>query len=460
MLLFCLLFTPAAKSQITVTPDAPGYCLGAEITISYTGEWGPGSNWSTLFLGLVPIQITDQPSFQFTPVPFIFSEFRVEAFDASGMNPYTETIDVNSVLPPSGPSLNLQTPAGDVCEGELISATFNPGWDGVECSDEYQYFTTTGGVEAGPFPYTEGELLSTGGMEEVRIQGRRANCNPNAGCSASAWEDLAFWNVDDDAVPPVINSCAPDRSFNAGADCEVVVPDLTGEITYTDNCDLSPLITQLPAAGTLIGAGVTPVIITVTDAGGNFNNCTANITVIDDTPPEITACPGNISNFADTSYCGTVLSWTPPIAADNCPGVVISSTHGPGDLFPVGITTVTYTATDAAGLTAQCSFDIEVLAAPDPLISGSDPVCAPGFYTYSVTDPGSHTFLWTVGNGTIIGSDTSPQVDVEWTGIAQGTVSVQVTSGSGCSVSNSITVDKNQRPVTSIISSGSSLTRR
>ena len=460
LLFFCLLFSTTTKAQITVTPDAPGYCLGAEVTISYTGTWGPGSSWSTLFLGIIPIVITDQPSFQFTPVPFVFSEFVVEAFDASGLNPYTETIDVNSVLPPNGPGLNTQTPAGDICEGELVSATFDPGWGGVECSDEFQYITQTGGVASGPFSYTEGALVSTGGVEEVWIQGRRGNCNPNAGCSASAWVNLAHWNVDNDAVPPIITTCAPDRMLNVDADCELVVPDLTGEISYTDNCDLSPVLTQVPAAGTIVGTGVTAVIITVTDVGGNFASCTANITGIDDTPPEITGCPANISIMSDTSYCGAELNWTAPIATDNCPGLVLNSTHSPGDFFSIGITSVTYTATNDGGLTAQCSFDVEVQAAPDPLISGPDPVCTPGFATYSVTDPGSHSFLWTVSNGTIIGSDTSPQVDVEWTGTVQGTISVQVTSGSGCSVSNSYAVDKTQTPVTGIVNSSSSLIRR
>jgi HYR domain/PKD-like domain len=460
LLSFCLLFHPGTKAQIAVIPDAPGYCLGAEITITYAGEWGPGSNWSVLFLGVTPIRITDESSFQFTPVPFVFESFQAEVFDASGMNPHIETLDVNSVVLPTAPALNAQNPPGDVCEGELVSAIFNPGWGGVECSDNYQYFTMTGGVESGPFPYTEAELIVTDGIEEVWIQGRRGDCNPNSECKASEWITLAFWEVENDVTPPVISTCAADRSMNADTGCEAVVPDLTGEISFTDNCDPVPVLTQLPTAGSLISTGVTPVVIFVTDESGNSSNCTVNITVIDDTPPSITGCPSDISVTSDTSYCGAEPSWTLPLASDNCPGVVISSTHSPGDFFPVGTTTVTYMATDLAGLTDHCSFNLEVFTAPDPVLSGPDRVCTPGIYTYSVSDPGGHTFLWTVGNGTIVGSDTFSQVDVEWTGITQGTVSVQITSGSGCSVSNSLMVDKNPAPLTGIIHSGSSLIRR
>ena len=38
------------------------------------------------------------------------------------------------------------------------------------------------------------------------------------------------------------------------------------------------------------------------------------------------------------------------------------SNHNPGDIFPVGNTTVTYTATDINGNTATCSFVVNVCA--------------------------------------------------------------------------------------------------
>ena len=53
----------------------------------------------------------------------------------------------------------------------------------------------------------------------------------------------------------------------------------------------------------------------------------------------------------DAGVCGASASWTAPTVTDNCPGATIAQTAGPssGSLFPAGVTTVTYTATDAPG---------------------------------------------------------------------------------------------------------------
>lgn len=190
-------------------------------------------------------------------------------------------------------------------------------------------------------------------------------------------------------------------------------------------------------------------------------NSTLDLTEPNDViPPVISGCPANINTTADTSYCGANVTWTEPTASDNCSGVVLSSTHNPGDNFPVGTTTVTYTATDASSNTDVCTFDVIVGVAAPPVITGSTEVCTPVQEAYSVMDPGSHTFQWTVTNGTIAGSNTNPTVTIDWAGTLQGTVDVTITSGSGCTNANNITVDKGVTPSTGIISSSSSLTRR
>ena len=56
---------------------------------------------------------------------------------------------------------------------------------------------------------------------------------------------------------------------------------------------------------------------------------------------------------------GTV-SWTAPTATDNSGTQTLTSTHNPGDSFPVGTTTVTYTSTDGSGNTVTCTFSVDV----------------------------------------------------------------------------------------------------
>ncbi len=72
-----------------------------------------------------------------------------------------------------------------------------------------------------------------------------------------------------------------DRILNADVSCEALVPDLTGAVIAVDDCDPTPIITQVPTAGTTIGFGVTTVVLTATNAGGGTDFCTADLTVTD-----------------------------------------------------------------------------------------------------------------------------------------------------------------------------------
>jgi hypothetical protein len=107
-----------------------------------------------------------------------------------------------------------------------------------------------------------------------------------------------------------------------------------------------------------------------------------------------------------------------------------------------------------AGITTT----VETIAPPS--ITGPLTVCNPSTVTYSVSDPGGITFLWTVTNGTIIGSNTNSTVDILWNVAGFGTVSVDVTSGIGCTDSDSIVVNVNGVADTGEINSSTSLTRR
>ena len=71
------------------------------------------------------------------------------------------------------------------------------------------------------------------------------------------------------------------------------------------------------------------------------------------------------------SACGAVVEFAPATATDNCPGVTVAQTGGlaSGETFPVGTTTVTFTATDSAGNTAACAFDVTVRDAEAPVIT-------------------------------------------------------------------------------------------
>src|SRR5258708_11042751 len=147
-------------------------------------------------------------------------------------------------------------------------------------------------------------------------------------------------------------------------------------IKKKDNCP-NPTIQQTagPASGSLFPPGVTTITYTATDAGRLTATCPFTVTVSPDAhPPVIVGCPANIGRVAmDAGACGALVSWTALTVTDNCPNPAVHQRAGAasGSLFPPGITTVTYTATDAGGLTATCTFTVTV--SPDaqaPVIAG------------------------------------------------------------------------------------------
>lgn len=82
-----------------------------------------------------------------------------------------------------------------------------------------------------------------------------------------------------DGAAPVITACAANATVEADANCQGVVPDLTGQVTATDGCGGAVTVTQLPAAGASIPAGANVITLTATDAAGNSSTCTATVTV-------------------------------------------------------------------------------------------------------------------------------------------------------------------------------------
>lgn len=171
-----------------------------------------------------------------------------------------------------------------------------------------------------------------------------------------------------DAAPPAI-TCPGDITVNvAPGTCEAIVS--FADAVATDNCTVASVIqTSGPASGSLFPAGNTIVEFTATDASGNQSSCSFTVTVSENEIPQIT-CIADITVSNDPGLCGAIVNYTPPEGSDNCQGVLTSLTSGigSGNLFPLGITTETYTVTDASGNTASCSFQIEVIDGEAPSI--------------------------------------------------------------------------------------------
>lgn len=94
------------------------------------------------------------------------------------------------------------------------------------------------------------------------------------------------------------------------------------------------------------------------------------VSVKDVEKPSITA-PGSITQGNDPSLASAVVAVGSPVATDNCGDVKVSSVRSDGAAidapYPVGITTITWTATDAAGNSAAAAQTVTVLDVEPPV---------------------------------------------------------------------------------------------
>src|SRR5207248_3569259 len=127
--------------------------------------------------------------------------------------------------------------------------------------------------------------------------------------------------VSDVTAPTIV---APSQTASADASCQAAVPDFTATATITDNCaDSSAIaVTQSPTPGTMEGLGTHTVTLTATDEANNTSSIGTTFTVVDTTPPTVTA-PANVTvnTGAGATSCDTVVSDATlgtATASDNC----------------------------------------------------------------------------------------------------------------------------------------------
>jgi gliding motility-associated-like protein len=172
--------------------------------------------------------------------------------------------------------------------------------------------------------------------------------------------------VVDNQAPTI--TCPTDVSQNTVAGESYAIVNFE-DATATDNCIVTVEQTAGLTSGSQFPIGESTVTFTATDASGNSTECSFTIIVTDEEPPTIT-CPANIDMDVDAGICGAVVSFETPTATDNSGlEVTVTQTAGPvsGEVFPVGTTKVTFTATDADGNSASCSFDVTVNDTEDPI---------------------------------------------------------------------------------------------
>jgi hypothetical protein len=176
-----------------------------------------------------------------------------------------------------------------------------------------------------------------------------------AGLASTALQKVTV----EDKEKPVVTAPANISTGNSPGLASATVA--VGKASALDNC---PGVTVAGARndGAALDApytvGVTSVVWTARDAAGNTAAATQSITVLDVEPPTITV-PADMRVNA-TSPSGALANYRIS-SSDNVGVTSVSCTQASGTAFPIGPTTVTCTASDAAGNTASKSFMITVI---------------------------------------------------------------------------------------------------
>ena len=208
--------------------------------------------------------------------------------------------------------------------------------------------------------------VQTGGLFSYTVTVSNAGPDDAASVTVSipALGSLRFNAV----APPAGSSCTTPAPGTSGA-ISCVVPSLAagGSEAF--------VITAMVDCGV---ADMTPIsqAILVSSAASDpatANNSAAVAITAANPPPAIfgVITPVEVSPVPGASGPGAVVSNATlgvPNVSDNCGGATIVRSGVPaGNLFPVGTTTITYTATDSGGATATASATVKVLSAIESL---------------------------------------------------------------------------------------------
>lgn len=243
-----------------------------------------------------------------------------------------------------------------------------------------------------------------------------------------------------DITPPAI-SCPGAIAVDVLNTCDTIINYVAP--TGSDACGTATTV-QIAGlgSGSAFPLGTTTETYEVTDADGNTATCSFDVTVNDSADPEIVDCPADIVQVAPIGFCEAVVNFDAPSALDNCPGVSIVQTEGPvsGSNFPVGVTNIEFTATDASENTSVCSFTVTLTESTLPEITCPPDIVAPN-------DPGECGAIVTYTPP--VGTDNCPDPTTTLTaGLGSGasfpvgttTVTYLVTDLSGNTATCSFTV--------------------
>ncbi len=170
-------------------------------------------------------------------------------------------------------------------------------------------------------------------------------------------------------------TCPSDITLTTAAGSSTAVATWADPVPTTDcttGTATATLTSSTPSGGNF-PIGTSTVTYTATDGCGNTTTCSFNVIVTAGSSTISMTCPADISLTADAGATSAAAIWTDPVPTTDCTTgtatATLTSSIPSGGNFPIGTSTVTYSATDDCGSTTTCSFQVTVQAASGGAIS-------------------------------------------------------------------------------------------
>ncbi|MDQ4101208.1 MAG: HYR domain-containing protein [Thermoproteota archaeon] len=318
--------TVSLSSSTSAKPSftAPSVQAEESLTFELKVDDGQGGT-STDTVNVIVQNVNGVPTASLTATPSEINEGETSALDASG-----------STDP----------------DGDTLTYTFTILNDGLG--------TITGQSDANDATVTYQAPQNVNSDQTVTVQVEVNDGVDGSGISTKT-ADIIVKNIPD-TTPPIVtvpSDITQEATSSEGAVVEFVA-------TAQDDVDGSLTPDCIPASGSTFEIGETTVDCTATDAAGNTGRASFKVTVTpqpDTTAPVITV-PADMTVEA-TSSEGAVVEYEASAEDDRDGSVDVICKPASGSTFEIGQTTVTCTAEDEAGNSAEETFTVTVEQARD-----------------------------------------------------------------------------------------------
>lgn len=190
----------------------------------------------------------------------------------------------------------------------------------------------------------------------------------SGGVTGSLFNNQANFTLTVNAPPPT--NTAPSLSLPADKTAEATGPGgaSVSYVVSSNDAEDGPLTPSCsPTSGSTFALGITQVNCSVTDSGGLTTSGMFNVMVVDTTDPVLNLPPNQ--TVEATGPSGAVVSFSAS-ASDTVDGsLAVNCDANSGDTFPLGVTIVDCSATDAHGNQASGSFNVAVVDTTAPVLT-------------------------------------------------------------------------------------------